>query len=158
MTALRRLADDDTINDNTDAAIPTPDLSDFPVFGDNILIRPYQPPAAIQLKGGGSIILPPKVEADKAYLQNVGQIVKVGNLAWHDPNCKKGEENYPWGYFKGPWVKPGDWVVYSRNSGQKIMVHGIKMLLLKDTFILASVTNPEVIDPNYQTVLFDKHA
>lgn len=158
MTALSRQADDETINDNTPDEIPTPDLSNFPVFGDNILIRPYQPPSAIQLKGGLSIILPPKVEADKAYLQNVGQIVKIGNLAWHDPNCKKGEENYPWGYFKGPWAKVGDWVVYSRNSGQKIMAYGVKMLLLKDTFVLASVPDPTVIDANYQTILFDKHA
>lgn len=156
---LYREPDNEAINEWDDMdTVPTPDLKDFEVFADNVLIRPYQPPKDHKVAGGKfKIILPDQVDHDRHYLQNVGKLIKVGNLAFRDPNVKPEDGAYfPHGYFKGPWAKEGDWVLFPRNSGQKIKYKGVKMVLMKDTFLLGKIADPKDIDVNYQTVVFDK--
>lgn len=142
------MPDPDSINNNTAAEIPTPDLSSFPVFGDNILLRPYQP----KENKIGSIMLPSKVAEDRLLLQNIGEVVKLGELAYHDPNLKPGEPRFPFGYFGRAWVKVGDWALYPRNAGQRLKYKGVEFLLIKDTMLLGAVADPKDIDPNYFTI------
>ena len=155
---LYREPDNEAINEWDDLeTVPTPDLSDFEVFADNVLIRPYQPPKNHKVAGGGVIYLPDQVDHDRHYLQNVGQLVKIGNLAFRDPNVKPSDGNYfPHGYFKNQWAKEGDWVLFPRNSGQKLKYRGVKMVMMKDTFLLGKIADPKDIDVNYQTITFDK--
>lgn len=155
---LYREPDNEAINEWDDMeTVPTPDLSDFDVFGDNVLIRPYQPPKDHKVAGGKfKIILPDQVDHDRHYLQLTGQLVKVGNLAFHDPNVKPEDGKfYPHGYFQNKWAKEGDWVLFPRNSGQKLKYKGVKFVLMKDTFLLGKIANPEDISVNYQTIVFD---
>ena len=50
---LYREPDNEAINEWDDLdTVPTPDLSDFEVFADNVLIRPYQPPCIVTGKQG----------------------------------------------------------------------------------------------------------
>ena len=46
---------------------------------------------------------------------------------------------------KQPWCKVGDWVVFGRYAGARISVQKVKMVLLNDDEILATLENPEVI-------------
>ena len=154
---LYREPDNEAINEWDDLeTVPTPDLSDFEVFADNVLIRPYQPPKNHKVAGGGVIYLPDQVDHDRHFLQNCGQLVKIGNLAFRDPNVKPADGNYfPYGYYQKPWAKEGDWVLFPRNAGQKIKYKGVKMVLMKDTFLLGKLSSPEDISVNYQTIVFD---
>jgi len=152
-----KLADSDNRMDGDDMSIPTVNVDDFLLCQDNLLIRPFVPTKGIEFKGGGKIILPPSLEGDRAYLQTVGLVVKVGPMCWKDPNVKPSDGAYfPHGYFQRQWAKEGDWVIYARNSGQKIMFKGQKLLILKDTFVLGTIGNPLDIDPSYQSIVFDK--
>ena len=45
-----------------------------------------------------------------AYLTTVGQVVAIGDLAYHDM------EKFP----KGPWCELNDYVCYGKHAGQKI--------------------------------------
>lgn len=135
---------------------PTPDLKDFAVFADNVLIRPYVPPKGIKLKGGSTLYIPDSVDHDRTYLQNVGVLVKLGDLAFKDPNVKPNEPRFPYGYFEKQWAKEGDWVLYPRNSGQKIKYKGVRFVLMKDTSLLGKINDPADLDHNFQTITFDK--
>jgi len=158
ITKLIRQPDDYNVKgDNTPLTVPDPDLSDFRVFGDNILLRPFEPPSEYEFKNGLKLALPPSLEADRAYLQNVGRVLKIGELAFRDPNFKPDDKGYPWGYYGAPWVKENDWVLFARNSGQKIMVKGVKMLLIKDTFLLGKINDPKDVDVNFGAITFDKY-
>lgn len=155
--AYVRTADSDNRLEGDDMSVPTVDTSDFILSQDNLLIRPFVPSKDLKFKGGGSLILPPTLSEDRAYLQTVGLVVKVGPLCWRDPNVKPTDgAYYPHGYFQKAWAKEGDWVIYARNSGQKLMFKGQKLLILKDTFVLGTIGNPLDIDPSYQSIIFDK--
>jgi hypothetical protein len=135
---------------------PTPDLTDFSIFGDNVLIRPYVPPKGIKLKGGSTLLIPDSVDHDRTYLQNIGLLVKVGELAFKDPNLKPGEPRFPYGYFEKKWATEGEWVLYPRNAGQKIKYKGVRFVLMKDTSLLGKMRDPADLDHNFQTITFDK--
>lgn len=159
---LYREPDNEAINEWDDMEeVPTPDLSDFDIFADNVLIRPYQPPKDHKVTGKNgktfTLYIPENVEHDRVYLQNVGQVVKLGRLAFHDANVKPDDGKfYPFGYFKEPWAKEGDWIIFPRNSGQRIKYKGVRFILMKDTFLLGKIADPKDIDVNYQTITFDK--
>lgn len=156
MVAVSRLADPENILDPDDMSIPTPNLSGLRITGDNILIRPYCPPKNIQTKSGHTILLPDSVDHDRHYLQNIGQIVKLGELAYVDSGYKPGDKGYPHGWYHEKWTKEGDWVLFPRNSGQMFKYKGMRFLLMKDVYVLGVVENPIDIDVNYQTINFDK--
>lgn len=125
---------------------PDPDLDDFRLAGDNILIRQYQPPKEIIFKSGFKLHAPPKIEKNIEYLQNVGRVVQIGRTAWHDPNVKPGEARFPFGFYGEPWAKVGDWVVFPRHTGTRIKIKGVDFLMLKDVYVLAQIGKPEDID------------
>jgi len=110
----------------TDNSIPTPDKVPQPV-GYRILIRPR----GIIEKTKGGIILTDSSKDSQAYLNSVGQIIAMGEECYSDR--------------KKPWCKVGDWVIFGRYAGARISVQKVKMLLLNDDEIIATLENPDII-------------
>ena len=111
---------------STDSSVPTPDKIPQPV-GYRILIRPR---GSIEKTKGG-IYLTDNSKDTQSYMNSVGQVVAMG------PECYSDR--------KQPWCKLGDWVVFGRYAGARISVQKVKMVLLNDDEILATLENSEVI-------------
>lgn len=110
----------------TDNEISTPKKLPQPV-GYRILIRPRG--AVVKTKGG--IILSDSSQDNQAYLNSVGQVIAMG------PECYSDR--------KSPWCKVGDWVIFGRYAGARVSVQKVKMVLLNDDEIIATLENPEVV-------------
>jgi len=110
----------------TDNDVPTPKKIPQPV-GYRILIRPR----GITEKTKGGIILTDSSKDGQSYLNSVGQILAMGNECYSDR--------------KKPWCKVGDWVIFGRYAGARISVQNVKMVLLNDDEIIATLENPEVV-------------
>ena len=110
----------------TDNSIPTPDKVPQPV-GYRILIRPR----GIIEKTKGGIILTDSSKDSQAYLNSVGQIIAMGEECYSDR--------------KKPWCKVGDWVIFGRYAGARISVQKVKMVLLNDDEIIATLESPDII-------------
>ena len=110
----------------TDNDVPTPEKVPQPV-GYRILIRPK----GSQTKTAGGIILTDTNKETQAYLNSVGQVIAMG------PECYSDR--------KAPWCKVGDWVIFGRYAGARISVQKVKMVLLNDDEVIATLENPEVI-------------
>ncbi len=110
----------------TDNSIPTPTKVPEPV-GYRILIRPR----GIIEKTKGGIILTDLSKDSQAYLNSVGQIIAMGEECYSDR--------------KKPWCKVGDWVIFGRYAGARISVQKVKMLLLNDDEIIATLESPDII-------------
>ena len=108
-------------------------LPDLP--GYHVLVRPV----SIKEKTKGGILLPDSTRDDMAYLTTVGQVVAMGDLAYHDM------EKFP----KGPLCELNDYVCYGKHTGQKIHYKGIKYILLFDDQIIMKVESPKTLDPSF---------
>ena len=114
-----------------------PDPSPLPrVPGVGLLIRPVP----VRKTSAGGIIIPDTIRADRDYLNTVGRVLALGDLAFVDEDI----------YRKGPWVKPGDFIVYAKFAGQKIWWKGVKLLLVKASSIELVVDKPEYLDANFK--------
>ena len=110
----------------TNNDVPTPEKVPQPV-GYRILIRPR----GVIEKTKGGIILTDSSKEDQSYLNSVGQVIAMGNECYSDR--------------KKPWCKVGDWVIFGRYAGARISVQNVKMVLLNDDEIIATLENPEVV-------------
>ena len=110
----------------TDNDVPIPEKIPQPV-GYRILIRPR----GVTEKTKGGIILTDSIKDGQSYLNSVGQILAMGNECYSDR--------------KKPWCKVGDWVIFGRYAGARISVQKVKMVLLNDDEIIATLENPEVV-------------
>lgn len=129
-----------------DAAVPNgewltdgevPDPSPLPrIPGVGILVRPVP----LRRKSAGGIIIPDSVREDREYLNTVGKVLALGELAFKDEEI----------YKTGPWVKPGDYVVYTKFAGQKLWWKGVKLLIIKAPSIELVVDKPEYLDTNFK--------
>lgn len=121
----------------TDESVPDPTpLPEIP--GWKILIRPIQPDKKV-----GSILLPDSFRQDVQHLTNIGRVLKVGDIAFHDPNSKPGEPYYPYGMkYKKPWCKVGDYVIWKKFQGSKFLYQNVHLLLLADDEIEFLVKDP----------------
>ena len=90
-------------------------------MGWKILIQPNQ----IKQQTKGGIILPSKAKENEAYLTAHGQVCAVGELAYRDRNT--GER---WKLSATP--KVGDRITYGKYAGQKLVINGVRFLLLND--------------------------
>ena len=115
-------------NDNwaTDNSIHTPEKVPKPV-GYRILIRPR----GVIEKTKGGIILTDTNKDSQSYLNSVGQVIAMGLECYSDR--------------KQPWCKVNDWVIFGRYAGARISVQKVKMLLLNDDEIIATLENPDII-------------
>ena len=118
----------------TEEELPNPEvLPELP--GYHILIRPV----SIKQTTKGGIFLQDSTREDMAYLTTVGQVVAIGDLAYHDMEK----------FQKGPWCQLNDYVCYGKHAGQKIKYKGVKFILLYDDQIIMKVENPKTLDPTY---------
>ena len=114
-----------------------PDPSPLPrIPGVGILVRPVP----IRRKSAGGILLPDTFREDREYLNTVGRVLAIGELAFKDEEI----------YKTGAWVKPGDYIVYAKLVGQKIWWKGVKLLLIKPSNIELVVEKPEYLDANFK--------
>ena len=112
----------------------TPDvLPELPGF--HVLVRPV----SIKEKTKGGILLPNSTKDDMSYLTTIGEVIKIGDLAYND------NEKFP----KGPWGQLGDYVCYAKHAGQKIQYKNVKMILLYDDQVIMKVQDPKFLDPTF---------
>lgn len=78
--------------------------------GWRILILPYKG----QGKTEGGILLPDSVVDQQKVSTQVGYVLKVGNLAYKDP------EKFP----TGAWCAEKDWVMFARYAGSRFQIDG----------------------------------
>ena len=114
--------------------ISTPDvLPELPGF--HVLVRPV----SIKEKTKGGILLPNSTKDDMSYLTTIGEVIKIGDLAYGD------KDKFP----KGPWCQLGDYVCYAKHAGQKIQYKNVKMILLYDDQVIMKVQDPKFLDPTF---------
>ena len=112
----------------------TPDvLPELPGF--HVLVRPV----SIKEKTKGGILLPNSTKDDMSYLTTIGEVIKIGDLAYGD------KDKFP----KGPWCQVGDYVCYAKHAGQKIQYKNVKMILLYDDQVIMKVQDPKFLDPTF---------
>jgi len=137
MLAAREALDGALSNDMWISADEAPDPTPLPrVPGVGILIRPVP----VRRKSAGGILIPESVRADTEYLNTVGRVLALGELAFKDETI----------YKNGAWVKPGDFVVYTKFAGQKVFWKGVKLVLVKASSIELVVDKPEYLDSNFK--------
>ena len=99
--------------------------------GCRLLILPYRGKG----KTDGGIYLPDKVVEEHTVSTQVGYVLKVGDLAYKDP------DKFP----VGPWCEQGDWVMFARYAGSRFKIDGVEVRILNDDEILAKIQEPEDI-------------
>lgn len=115
-----------------------PDPSPLPrIPGVGILVRPVP----VRRKSSGGILIPDSIRSDMEYLSTVGRVLALGELAFKDEDI----------YRTGPWVKPGDYVVYTKYAGSKLWWKGVQLLIIKAGSIELVVDKPEDLDSNFRS-------
>jgi len=99
--------------------------------GWRLLILPYRGKG----KTDGGIYLPDKVVEEQTISTQVGYVLKVGPLAYKDP------EKFP----SGPWCEQGNWVMFARYAGSRFKIDGGEVRILNDDEILSRIKEPEDI-------------
>lgn len=126
------IANDQWVTDND-----VPDPSPLPrIPGVGILVRPVP----VRHKSAGGILIPDTVREDREHLNTVGRVLALGELSFSDADV----------YKNGPWVKPGDYIVYAKFAGQKFWWRGVKLLVIKPGAIELIVEKPEYLDANFR--------
>lgn len=124
-------------NDEWITADEVPDPNPLPrIPGVGILVRPVP----VRRKSAGGILIPDSVRSDREYLSTVGRVLALGELAFKDEDI----------YRTGPWVKPGDYVVYTKYAGSKLWWKGVQLLIIKAGSIELVVEKPEYLDSNFK--------
>ena len=108
-------------------------LPDLP--GYHILVRPI----SIKETTKGGILLPDSTREDISYLTTVGRVLKLGELAYQDP------DKFP----NGAWCKKNDYIAYGKQVGQKLFYKGVRLLLLFDDQVIMKVEDPTDLDPTF---------
>ena len=128
-----------------------PDPNPLPkVYGWNLLIRPIHPGKSIKFKSGVQLELPSSFTEDMKYLTNIGKVLAIGPLAYTDPAVKPSDGAFfPHGKYREPWCKVGDYVMYGKHQGVKMMYAGVSLLILADDLIVLNVDDPAQINPMF---------
>ena len=108
-------------------------LPDLP--GYHILVRPI----SIKETTKGGILLPDSTREDISYLTTVGRVLKLGELAYQDP------DKFP----NGAWCKKNDYIAYGKHVGQKLFYKGVRLLLLFYDQVIMKVEDPTDLDPTF---------
>jgi|TARA_R110000764_G_scaffold167378_1_gene254551 chaperonin GroES len=118
-------------DDQTEATIGS-DLLPIPLNW-KVLVQPNQ----VKTKTTGGIFLPESSKNNEEYLTAHGSICALGDLAYRDRDTGK-----RWRSDVSP--KVGDRVTYGKYAGQKIVIKGVKFLLLNDDEITSIL--PDGVD------------
>jgi co-chaperonin GroES (HSP10) len=110
-------------------------ITDDDLPGYHILVRPI----SIKETTKGGILLPDSTREDISYLTTVGRVLKLGELAYQDP------DKFP----NGAWCKKNDYIAYGKHVGQKLFYKGVRLLLLFDDQVIMKVEDPTDLDPTF---------
>ena len=116
-----RVLDPDLISKSLLERIPAP-------TGWRLIVLPYRGRG----KTEGGILLPDQVVEENQVATQVGYVLKVGPLAYKDPDK-----------FDGPWCKEKDWVMFARYAGSRFKIDGGEVRILNDDEVLATISDPE---------------
>ena len=106
-------------DEDTDATITSHQL---PIpLNWKVLVQPNQ----VKKKTAGGIHLPTISQDNEEYLTAHGAVCALGDLAYRDRDTGK-----RWRSDTSP--KVGDRITYGKYAGQKIVIKGVKFLLLND--------------------------
>ena len=102
--------------------------------GYRILIVPYSYPRASK----GGILLADSTLKTEELATTVGYVISLGPDAYADAG------KFP----EGPWCKAGDYILFGRYAGARIVMQGeqdddLPLRLLNDDEVLAVISNPE---------------
>lgn len=99
--------------------------------GWRVIVLPYR--GARKTKGG--IELANETIERQQLTTTCAYVLAVGPLAYQDTS------KFP----DGPWCKEGDWIIFGRYAGARMMIDGGEIRILNDDEILATIKNPEDI-------------
>ena len=102
--------------------------------GWRLLVLPFK----MKEKTKGGLMLADETIERSQVASTCGLVLKQG------PHCYD-KEKFP----EGPWCKKGDWVIFARYAGSRILIDGGEVRLLNDDEILATIENPEDIFHQY---------
>ena len=102
--------------------------------GWRMLILPFK----MGEKTKGGVVLADETIERSQVASTCGLVLRMG------PYCYN-KEKFP----EGPWCKKGDWVIFARYAGSRILIDGGEVRLLNDDEILATIDNPEDIFHQY---------
>ena len=117
----------ESLQDKETGKLPTP-------TGWRILILPFK----MGQKTKGGVVLADETIERSQVASTCGLVLKTG------PQCYD-KEKFP----EGPWCKEGEWVIFARYAGSRILIDGGEVRLLNDDEILATIDNPEDIFHQY---------
>jgi co-chaperonin GroES (HSP10) len=118
-------------DEDTDATITSHQL---PIpLNWKVLVQPNQ----VKKKTASGIHLPTISQDNEEYLTAHGAVCALGDLAYRDRDTGK-----RWRSDTSP--KVGDRITYGKYAGQKIVIKGVKFLLLNDDEITSIL--PDVVD------------
>ena len=122
---------------NEDTELPEGFYDDLPKPSYwRVLVAPTR---AKEVSKGGIVLALANQEAQEI-LNFIGTIVALGPMAGkHERLGGTGSEPGP------DFPKVGDYVAFGRYAGQKLVHKGVKILLINDDEILATVPNPETL-------------
>jgi len=100
--------------------------------GWRLLVMPYMGRATTD----GGVLIPDQVRDREALATVVAYVLKVGPLAYRDPN-KFGEA--------GPWCKEGDWICIGRYAGARFKIEGGEVRIINDDEVIATILEPDDI-------------
>jgi len=100
--------------------------------GWRVLVMPYQG----KTKTAAGLHIPDEVRDREALATVVAYVLKVGPLAYEDPD-KFGVGE--------PWCKAGDWVCIGRYSGSRFKIDGGEVRLINDDEVIATILDPDDI-------------
>ena len=102
--------------------------------GWRMLILPFK----MGEKTKGGVVLADETIERSQVASTCGLVLRMG------PYCYN-KQKFP----EGPWCKKGDWVIFARYAGSRILIDGGEVRLLNDDEILATIDNPEDIFHQY---------
>ena len=102
--------------------------------GWRMLILPFK----MGEKTKGGVVLADETIERSQVASTCGLVLRMG------PYCYN-KEKFP----EGPWCKKGDWVIFARYAGSRILIDGGEVRLLNDDEILATIDNPSDIFHQY---------
>lgn len=101
-------------------------------------------PIRLKEKTKGGIILSSKSRTDIESFTNIGRVIAVGDSAYKDER------------FGGKaWCKVGDYIIFSRHTGQRFKWKGYRLVLLPDDKVDLVIENPDDFDDTTDAVDFD---
>jgi co-chaperonin GroES (HSP10) len=99
--------------------------------GWRVVVLPYR--GAQRSKGG--IELAQETLDRQQLTTTCAYVLAVGPLAYKDT------DKFP----DGAWCKEGDWIIFGRYAGARMMIDGGEIRILNDDEILATIKDPEDI-------------